>query len=119
MKEEIASNPQLPPRLNYPLYYWYFAFKDKSKIKYWDKSSMIAIYDAPENWKYTQQLQGLQTKVPSQALSTIKGGDTILVEDSLNLPPDWKDHNLGGIIGMTDQEPPCGEATNDKVHKYT
>ena len=60
-----------------------------------------------------------QTKVPSQALSTIKGGDTILVEDSLNLPPDWKDHNLGGIIRMTDQEPPCGEATNDKVHKYT
>ena len=56
---------------------------------------------------------------PSQALSTIKGGDTILVEDSLNLPPDWKDHNLGGIIRMTDQEPPCGEATNDKVHKYT
>ena len=43
----------------------------------------------------------------------------ILVEDSLNLPPDWKDHNLEGIIGMTDQEPPCGEATNDKVHKYT
>ena len=60
-----------------------------------------------------------QTKVPWQALSIIKGGDTILVEDSLNLPPDWKDHNLGGIIRMTDQEPPGGEVTNDKVHIYT
>ena len=31
---------------------------------------------------------------PSLVLSTIAGGDKVLVEDSKNLPPDWKDDNL-------------------------
>lgn len=60
--------------VNYPLHYWYFwyrfliLFKDKSKIKYWDKSSTTSLpaqvssesplYDATQNWKYAQELQG-------------------------------------------------------------
>ena len=39
----------------------------------------------------------------------------MLVEDSKNLPPDWKDHNLEDLIKRTDQVPADGDATNDEV----
>ena len=53
---------------------------------------------------------------PSHVLSTITGGDKVLVEDSINLPPDWKDHNLQDLMKMTDQVPSGGDATNDEVY---
>ena len=34
----------------------------------------------------------------------------MLVEDSKNLPPDWKDHNLEDLMRMTDQVPADGDA---------
>ena len=51
---------------------------------------------------------------PSPVLSN--GGEKVLVEDSHNLPPDWKDHDLRDIMKMMDPVPAGGDGTNDEVY---
>ena len=39
---------------------------------------------------------------PTHALSTITGGEKVIVMDSLDLPPDWRDHDLADLMKTLD-----------------